>query len=179
MPITAKPTPTEPHRVSTRLLDGDHTVSQQSSGLLLCRHGANGILEFLIGHMGGPFWAKKHDHAWSIPKGLAVPNEVDSLAVAEREFAEEMGSPPPLGPTIELGTRRRSGKAITIFARLGDFDATSIVSNTFEMEWPPRSGRIVSFPEIDRAAWVGSEEARRLLTKGQVEFIDLALVAFS
>ncbi len=129
--------------------------------------------------MGGPFWAKKHEHAWTIPKGLHEPGETDALAVAEREFAEEMGSIPPPGPTIELGSKRANGKTITIFARRADFDATAIVSNQFEIEWPPRSGRMASFPEIDRAAWMNVNEARRLLVKGQVDFVDRLLAAVS
>ncbi len=129
--------------------------------------------------MGGPFWAKKREHAWSVPKGLHEPGDADPLAVAEREFAEEMGSPAPPGPTLELGSKRPSGKTITVFARCGDFDADGIVSNHFEMEWPPRSGKMASFPEVDLAAWVSVDEARQLLVKGQVEFVDRLLTAVS
>ncbi|MEZ5230648.1 MAG: NUDIX domain-containing protein [Acidimicrobiales bacterium] len=152
--------------------------SPQSSGLLLYRWQGERV-QLLIAHMGGPYWAKKHEHAWSVPKGLHEADEVDALAVAEREFAEEMGSPPPSGPTLDLGSKRASGKTLTIFAREGDFDETSIVSNHFELEWPPRSGQIRSFPEVDRVAWVDDDEARQLLVKGQVEFVDRLLAAVS
>ncbi len=154
----------------------------QGSGLLLYRLvdrpiGTPPEIELLIAHMGGPFWAKKHDHSWSVPKGLHDQGESDALGVAEREFAEEMGSPAPPGHTLELGSKRAGGKTITIFAREADFDAESISSNSFEMEWPPKSGRMASFPEVDRADWVGTNEARQRLVKGQVEFVDRLLVA--
>lgn len=136
-------------------------------------------IELLIAHMGGPYWAKKHEHAWTIPKGLHELADADSLAVAEREFAEEMGSAAPPGPTVELGSIRANGKTITIHARRADFDADSIVSNEFEMEWPPRSGTTASFPEVDRASWVTPTEARRFLVKGQVDFVDRLLTAIS
>ena len=109
-----------------------------SSGLLLHRAGPDGC-EVLIGHMGGPFWARKDDGAWSIPKGERDPGE-EPWRVALREFAEEMGGPAPEGPTVLLGDFRQSnGKVVTVFARQADFDASEIRSNTFEMEWPPRS----------------------------------------
>lgn len=144
----------------------------QSSGLLLYRR-QTGTVEILIGHMGGPFWARKHEHAWSIPKGIHDDGETDALAVAEREFAEELGRPAPPGESHELGSVTAGRKRITIFAREGDFDADAIVSNTFELEWPRGSGTMVAFPEIDRAAWVSLDEATSLLTKGQQKFIDL------
>jgi len=143
----------------------------ESAGLLLYRVSGDGEIEVLIGHMGGPFWASKHEHAWSIPKGLADEDETDLLAVAEREFAEEMGSPPPAGETIELGSVKASRKTITIFAREGKFDAAGAVSNTFEMEWPPKSGRFQSFPEIDRAQWVRLIDAPLMLAKSQAAFV--------
>ena len=142
-----------------------------SSGLLLHRAGPDGR-EVLIAHMGGPFWAKKDEGAWSIPKGERDPGE-ESLAVALREFAEEMGRPAPDGPTELLGDFRQSnGKVVTVFARQADFDASEIRSNTFEMEWPPRSGRTASFPEVDRAAWMTLDAARPKLVKGQVPALD-------
>jgi len=144
----------------------------ESSGLLLYRRAATGAVEVLIGHMGGPYWAARDEHAWSIPKGLANPGEDDLLVVAEREFAEEMGSNAPDGETIELGSTKSGRKTITIFAREGDFDAESAVSNTFELEWPPRSGRIQQFPEIDQARWVATAEATSLLAKSQEVFIE-------
>ena len=143
----------------------------RSAGLLLHRGGPDG-LEVLIAHMGGPFWARKDEGAWSIPKGELDGGE-DPLAAALREFAEETGRPAPDGPTVELGEFRQSGgKRVIVFARAADFDATEILGNTFEMEWPPRSGRRQSFPEIDRAEWVGLDVARVRLVKGQVPALD-------
>ncbi|MGI9001540.1 MAG: NUDIX domain-containing protein [Pseudonocardia sp.] len=147
-----------------------------SAGLLLYRPGQ----EVLLGHMGGPFWARKDDGAWSIPKGEHGPEE-DPRAAAAREFAEELGSPPPTaGPLLELGTiRQRGGKLVTIFALNADFDAHDITSGTFDLEWPPRSGTVRSFPEIDRAAWFDIDTARGKLVSGQVEFLDRLLGALS
>jgi predicted NUDIX family NTP pyrophosphohydrolase len=146
-------------------------VPAHSAGLLLHRTGPGGV-ELLLGHMGGPFWARKDDAAWSVPKGEHGPDE-DPLVAARREFVEEMGSPPPDGLPRELGSvRMRGGKVITVFALEGDFDAGHIVSNHFTIEWPPRSGRIASFPEIDRAAWFDADTARRKLVSAQVPFVD-------
>ena len=142
----------------------------ESAGLLLYRHTTGGV-EVLLGHMGGPFWAHKDDHAWSIPKGLRDDDEDDLLAVAEREFAEEMGTAPPGGSSLELGTVRSGNKKIFAFAREGDFDADAAVSNTFELEWPRGSGQVQSFPEIDRAAWLTVDQARSKLVKGQQPFL--------
>ena len=142
-----------------------------SAGILLYRMAPAGP-EVLLGHMGGPFWARKDDGAWSIPKGEHGPDE-EPLAVARREFAEELGSPVPTAALIPLGELRvTSGKALTVWAGEGDLDAAAAVSNTFELEWPPRSGRVQEFPEIDRAAWFGLDEARAKLVKGQVPFLD-------
>jgi predicted NUDIX family NTP pyrophosphohydrolase len=135
-----------------------------------------GELQVLIAHMGGPFWARKDDAAWSIPKGEYEPPE-EPLAAARREFEEEMGSPAPEGPYLELGkTRLSSGKVITTFAVEGDFDLDTFRSNLFELEWPPRSGRMQEFPELDRAAWLPLDLAATKLTKGQVPILQ-ALVA--
>jgi len=143
----------------------------RSAGLLLHRRGADGI-EVLIAHMGGPFWAKKDDGAWSIPKGEFDEGE-EPLAAALREFAEEIGRPAPEGPTVALGEFRQSnGKRVTVFAREADLDASDVRSNHFEMEWPPRSGRVASFPEIDRAEWMTLDRARTRLVKGQVPALD-------
>ena len=147
----------------------------QSSGLLLYRRTESGGIEVLIGHMGGPYWAGKQEHSWSVPKGLHDHGEHQALAVALREFEEEMGSPPPDGPTFDLGSVKSGRKIITVFAREGDFAAESAASNTFSMEWPPGSGRIEEFPEIDEAAWKDTTEARSLLTKAQVKFLDRLL----
>ncbi len=143
-----------------------------SAGILLHRSGAAGV-EVLLGHMGGPFWARKDAGAWSVPKGEHGPDE-DRLAAAVREFTEELGSPPPPGTPVELGTvRQRSGKRLTVFALAGDLDVAAVVSNTFTLEWPRGSGRMREFPEIDRAAWFGPAEARRAIVPGQVPFLDM------
>ena len=125
--------------------------------------------------MGGPYWAGKQEHAWSVPKGLHDRGEYRRLPVALREFEEEMGSAPPDGPTIELGSVKSGRKTITVFARKGDFAVESAISNTFSMEWPPGSGRIEEFPEIDQAVWCDTNEARSLLTKSQGKFVDRLL----
>lgn len=143
-----------------------------SAGLLLYRVSDDGVVEVLLGHMGGPFWARKDEAAWSVPKGVRDDERDELAAVAAREFTEEMGSPPPDGPDVPLGLVRSGNKRIHVYAREGDFDASAVVSNTFELEWPPRSGRMQAFPEIDRAAWVTDEEARRLLVRSQVPFVD-------
>jgi predicted NUDIX family NTP pyrophosphohydrolase len=147
------------------------SVQKTSAGILLYRRRPAGP-EVLLGHMGGPFWAKKDDGAWSIPKGEHGPDE-EPLAVARREFEEELGSPVPADVLEPLGERKvTSGKVLTVWAAEGDLDASACRSNTFELEWPPRSGRIQEFPEIDRAAWFGIGEARNKLVKGQVPFLD-------
>ncbi len=129
-------------------------------------------VEVLIGHMGGPFWAKKDAGGWSIPKGEYEPGE-DAFAVACREFEEELGTPVPAQVFLPLGElRTTSSKVLTVWAAEGDLDAGTCVSNTFELEWPPRSGRVQEFPEIDRAAWFGLDEARAKLVKGQIGFLD-------
>jgi predicted NUDIX family NTP pyrophosphohydrolase len=154
-------------------------MTVESSGLLLHRINSSGERVVLLGHMGGPFWAKKNAGAWSIPKGLHDAGETDHLAVAEREFAEEMGSAAPTGATVDLGSVTSGNKAIRVFARQGDFDADAAHSNTFEMEWPPKSGTIQAFPEIDRAAWVLLAEARELLTKSQAPLVDRLVAALA
>ena len=143
--------------------------------MLLYRRAADGI-EVLIGHMGGPFWAKKDAGGWSIPKGEYGEGE-DPFSVAQREFEEELGSPVPASEFVELGAVKASGKVLTIWAAEGDLDADASTSNTFLLEWPPRSGRMQQFPEIDRAAWVGVEAARKKLVKGQLPFLDRLLAA--
>jgi predicted NUDIX family NTP pyrophosphohydrolase len=146
-------------------------MPRTSAGILLYRLRPAGP-EVLLGHMGGPFWAKKDDGGWSIPKGEHGPDE-DPLAVARREFEEELGSSVPTQELVPLGALRvTSGKVLTVWAAEGDLDAAAAQSNTFTVEWPPRSGRLQEFPEIDRAAWVGLEEARSKLVKGQVPFLD-------
>jgi predicted NUDIX family NTP pyrophosphohydrolase len=123
--------------------------------------------------MGGPFWAGKDRRAWSIPKGEYGPGE-DALAAARREFVEELGHEVPAGETLELGeVTQTGGKRIRAWALEGDIDVSQITSNTFEMEWPPRSGRSRRFPEIDRAGWFDLDTARGKLVKGQVPLLDM------
>jgi len=146
-------------------------VTKRSAGLLLHRTAGDG-LQVLIAHMGGPLWAARDTGAWSIPKGEYGAGE-DPFAAACREFSEELGAPVPPGQFRALGDiRQGSGKVVTAWALDADFDATSAVSNTFEMQWPPRSGRMQSFPEIDRAAWVDVDTAREKLVTGQAGFLD-------
>ena len=139
-----------------------------SAGILLFRRRAG--VEVMLVHPGGPFWAKKDEGAWSIPKGLADENE-DLLAAAKREFFEETGMQ-VAGGFLDLGAHRQpSGKTIAAWACEGDFDAATLKSNTFSLEWPPRSGRIVEFPEVDRAAWYSIDEALVKINKGQKSII--------
>lgn len=143
---------------------------KQSAGLLIHRERAGKVEVFLV-HPGGPFWAKKDDGAWSIPKGEFVAGE-DPLAVARRELHEETGLEVD-GEFVKLETiRQAGGKLVTAFAVRADFDVGEIRSNTFEMEWPPRSGRRQQFPEVDRAAWFTLEEARVKILKSQVALLD-------
>ena len=126
----------------------------------------DGTTEVLLVHMGGPFWARKDDGAWSIPKGLFEADE-DALAAARREFEEETGCTAD-GPFIALGAfKQPSGKQVSAWAVEGEFDLTAFKSNTFTMEWPPKSGRMAEFPEADRAGWFGEAEALVKITKGQ------------
>ncbi|OBG19588.1 NUDIX domain-containing protein [Mycobacterium sp. 852002-51057_SCH5723018] len=142
-----------------------------SAGLLLYRT-PGGIVEVLIAHPGGPFWARKDDGAWSLPKGEYTDGE-DPWTVAQREFHEELGLPPPAGPRADLGALKQpSGKVVTAFAVEGDLDVTDTRSNTFELEWPRGSGRMREFPEIDRVGWFPVTQARTKLLKGQRAFLD-------
>lgn len=146
-------------------------AGKRSAGVLLYRRAGCG-LEVLIAHMGGPLWAHKENSAWSVPKGEPEPAE-ELADAARREFAEELGLPAPDGELVPLGElRQRSGKVVTIWAAEGDLDVQRIVPGTFPMEWPPRSGHIQHFPEIDRAAWCTLDEARPRLVAGQRPFLD-------
>jgi predicted NUDIX family NTP pyrophosphohydrolase len=150
-------------------------MPRTSAGLLLYRRHPERGVEVLVGHMGGPFWARKDAGAWSIPKGEHGPDE-EPRDVALREFAEELGSPAPGTDLVPLGEVRQSGgKRLTAWAAEGDLDAAAAVSNTFSLEWPPRSGRVQEFPEIDRAAWLTVDEAREKLVAGQVPLLDRLL----
>jgi predicted NUDIX family NTP pyrophosphohydrolase len=145
-----------------------------SAGLLLyrVRGGDPGIVEVLIGHPGGPFWARKDDGAWSIPKGEYTDDE-DPWTAAQREFTEEIGLPAPGGPRIDFPPLKQpSGKVVTAFSVLGDLDLTDAHSNTFELEWPKGSGRILTFPEVDRVGWFSVAQARIKLLKGHRPFLD-------
>ena len=145
-----------------------------SAGLLLYRRADTG-LEVLIAHMGGPFWSGKDERAWSIPKGEYVLGE-DPLIAARREFEEELGMPAPEVVYRLLGEfRQRSGKVVSVFAAEADLAVESVTSNTFPLEWPPRSGRIVEFPEVDDARWVSIDVARTKLVVGQVPALDRIL----
>jgi predicted NUDIX family NTP pyrophosphohydrolase len=145
--------------------------AKQSAGLLLYRRGSDGI-EVLLVHPGGPFWARKDDGAWSIPKGEVEPGE-EFVAVARREFAEETGHQAPNEPLIDLGQiTQKSGKLVLGWAVQGDLDPSTAISNTYDMEWPPHSGTIQTFPEIDRVEWFDLDEARRRLKAAQVPFLD-------
>jgi predicted NUDIX family NTP pyrophosphohydrolase len=153
-------------------------ATKRSAGILLYRHRDDGETEFLIVHPGGPYWTKRDDGAWSIPKG-GIEAEEDSRAAALRELDEELGSAAPdLEPSelIDLGSiRQRAGKVVDAWAARGDFDPTKLDSNTFEMEWPPKSGREVEFPEVDRADWFDLDGARQKLLPAQGEFLDRLL----
>ena len=146
-------------------------MAKQSAGILVYRcRGAS--IEVLLGHPGGPFWAKKDAGAWSIPKGEIEAGE-ELLTAAKREFAEEIGRPAPGGELIELGSFKRSGgKEIFAWAIEGDLDVSKIRSNMVQMEWPPKSGKQIEFPEIDRAAWVPFAAAPHKMHKGQDVFVE-------
>ena len=142
------------------------TPALRSAGVLVYRR-RDGVLEVLLGHMGGPFWARKQDGAWSVPKGLLEPGE-EPQAAARREFEEETGLPLPLGELVPLGSVRTSGgKTVTVWALDADVDVAGFSPGTFTLEWPPRSGRTLEVPEIDQLRWVPLDAASSLLTASQ------------
>ena len=146
-------------------------MPKQSAGLLLYRRGEQG-LEVLLAHPGGPFWAKKDDGAWSIPKGEMDAGE-NPEQVARREFAEELGPSASIGALSALGdVRQPGGKRVIAFAGEGRFEPAALVSNTFDIEWPPRSGRRQKFPEVDRAEWFEIRAARPKILSVQAELLD-------
>lgn len=146
-------------------------VAKRSAGILLYRR-AGEDAEVLLGHMGGPFWARKDAGAWSVPKGEYGPDE-EPLAAARREFEEELGLPAPDGEPAELGALKQSGgKVVTVWAIEGDLDPGAITPGTFQLEWPRGSGRMREFPEVDRVAWFGLAKAREKLVAGQRLFLD-------
>jgi predicted NUDIX family NTP pyrophosphohydrolase len=146
-------------------------MPKHSAGVLMYRT-RDGVVEVLIAHPGGPFWARKDDGAWSIPKGEYADGD-DPWAAAQREFSEELGLPVPAGPRIDFGSLKQpSGKVVTAFAVRGDLDVTDARSNTFQMEWPRGSGKMREFPEVDRVGWFAVAQARTKLLKGQLPFLD-------
>ena len=144
---------------------------RRSAGILLYRRAAND-LEVLLVHPGGPFWTRRDAGAWSIPKGEYEPED-DPLAAARREFEEELGSAPPGTEPLELGeVRQKSGKLVRAWALEGDLEATAAFSNNFTVEWPPRSGQMREFPEVDRAEWFTLAAAREKINSAQAAFLD-------
>jgi|SRR5579863_1394161 len=147
-------------------------ASRTSAGVVFFRQAIDGQLEVLLVHPGGPFWASKDEGAWSIPKGEYATGE-DPLSAAEREFAEEVGVALPPTERIPLGEiQQAGGKRVTAWAVRGDLDPSQATSDSFEIEWLPRSGQIKTFPEVDRVAWFFLEEARGRLLKAQTPFLD-------
>jgi predicted NUDIX family NTP pyrophosphohydrolase len=144
---------------------------KRSAGIVLYRH-TDAEPEVLLGHMGGPYWAHRDAGAWTIPKGEIDAGD-DPLEVARREFREELGVDVPPGNLVDLGeVRQAGGKAVRAWALEGNLDARSIISNTFEIEWPPRSGRLQRFPELDRADWFDLGRARSVMVTGQRPLLD-------
>ena len=156
-------------REARRRGPGTTTMPKLSAGIVLFRHRPAG-LEVMLVHPGGPFWAKKDEGAWSIPKGLADEGE-DLLAAAKREFLEETGMTVG-GEFLDLGSHKQlSGKTIVAWACEGEFDPASLKSNTFSLKWPPRSGKTAEFPEVDKAAWYSIDGALAKINKGQRSII--------
>ncbi|MBU6535521.1 NUDIX domain-containing protein [Streptomyces sp. NPDC057245] len=145
---------------------------RRSAGLLLHRRGPGGERQVLLGHMGGPYYARRDAGAWTVPKGEYEPSE-PAWRAARREFEEELGLPPPGGEAVPLGeVRQAGGKVVTVWALEGDLDPATVVPGTFRMEWPPRSGRTEEFPELDRVAWFPPDRAREVIVKAQAAFLD-------
>ncbi|GGZ27879.1 NUDIX domain-containing protein [Streptomyces poonensis] len=148
------------------------TAARHSAGLLLYRRTAGGGPEVLLGHMGGPFFARRDAGAWTVPKGEYTPDE-PAWEAARREWREELGLPPPDGEAVPLGeVRQAGGKTVTAWAVEGDLDPAAVVPGTFPLEWPPRSGRIQEFPELDRVEWFTLDRARSVIVKAQTAFLD-------
>ncbi|HEV7176777.1 MAG TPA: NUDIX domain-containing protein [Solirubrobacteraceae bacterium] len=146
-------------------------MPRRSAGLLVHRE-RSGEREVLLVHPGGPMWAKRDAGAWSIPKGEYDSSE-DPLAAAKREFEEELGTAAPDGPVKDLGEiKQKSGKIVSAWAVAGDLDVTEITSNTVEVQWPPRSGKMLEIPEVDRAEWFPIHEAREKINPAQAELLD-------
>ncbi|MFD3618081.1 NUDIX domain-containing protein [Streptomyces sp. NPDC058676] len=146
-------------------------TGKRSAGLLLFRRTDHGR-QVLLGHMGGPFFARREAGAWTVPKGEYDPDE-PSWEAARREFQEELGLPPPDGEAVPLGeVRQTGGKVVTAWAIEADLDPATVTPGTFRMEWPPRSGQIQEFPELDRVAWFDLDRARAVIVKAQTAFLD-------
>nr|WP_202545512.1 NUDIX domain-containing protein [Streptomyces sp. SID5606] len=140
--------------------------------MLLHRRGPGAQLQVLLGHMGGPFYARREAGAWTVPKGEYDAAE-PAWDAARREFEEELGLPPPDGEAVPLGeVRQAGGKVVTVWAVEADLDPAAVVPGTFTMEWPPRSGRTEEFPELDRVAWFPLDRAREVIVKAQAAFLD-------
>jgi len=151
-------------------------MAEIGAGVLLYRYRDRRI-EVLLVHPGGPFFRRRDEGAWSIPKGECSADDT-GLPAALREFEEELGAPAPQPPFISLGVvRQAGGKTVHAWAAQGEFDVASLSSNAFELEWPPRSGRTQRFPEVDRADWFGIDSARRMLLPAQRAFIDRLMAA--
>ena len=147
-------------------------MPKTSAGILLFRRPADEAVQVLLAHPGGPFWARKDDHVWSIPKGEFDPAVEDPLQAAKRELAEEIGASVS-GPLVPLSpVKQPGGKVVHAFALEQDFDPATLVSNLFTLQWPPRSGRQQQFPEVDRVAWFSAEAARTKLLVGQLPLLD-------
>ncbi|MEV6591358.1 NUDIX domain-containing protein [Streptomyces acidicola] len=145
--------------------------ARRSAGLLLYRRAAGG-LEVLLGHMGGPFFARRNAGAWTVPKGEYEPAE-PAWDAARREFQEELGLSPPDGEAVPLGeVRQTGGKVVTAWAVEADLDPAAVAPGTFRMEWPPKSGQVQEFPELDRVEWLGLDRAREVIVKAQAVFLD-------
>jgi predicted NUDIX family NTP pyrophosphohydrolase len=146
-------------------------AAKRSAGILLFRR-TSGQIEVLLGHLGGPFWQRKDERAWSIPKGEIDPDE-EPLAAAEREFTEELGLPLPHGELIELGDIKQSGgKIVSVWALEADLDPEHVLLGTFELEWPPKSGTLATFPELDRVEWFDLKVASLKMVAAQQEFLN-------
>lgn len=157
---------------------GTQRRSKRAAGILLWRRTTDGV-EVLLAHMGGPAFAKKTVGAWSVPKGEYLDDE-EPFDAALREFAEELGEPVPASEFVPLGeVTQANGKVVTAWAAEGDLDPATCVSNTFEMEWPPRSGRVQAFPEVDRVEWMTPDDAKAVVIPAQAELVDrlVALLA--
>ena len=153
-----------------QMVNASATQRRRSAGILLYRQGGQGV-EVLLGHPGGPYWSRKDEGAWMVPKGALEPGE-EPLQAALREFSEEVGPVPPGTPLPLRTVRQNGGKLVEVFALEGEFDPLALDSAKFEMEWPPKSGRMQNFPELDRVEWMGMDEARRRILLSQQPVLD-------